>query len=98
MSRPILLRKVARAEYDAAGDWYEAQREGLGVRFTASVQDVFDRISLNPKMHGIVLRDIRKAVVHRFPYCVYYRERADAVVVIAVFHSSRNPTIWQKRK
>ncbi len=44
-----------------------------------------------------VYGDVRKAVVRRFPYVVLYREDAAEVVVIAVFHTSRDPSIWQAR-
>jgi plasmid stabilization system protein ParE len=94
---PIVLRAEAEGEFDEAFDWYEAQRAGLGAAFVAEVQRVFDRIAANPLLHGIVLADIRKAVVRRFPYCVFYRPHTDRVEVIAVFHTSRDPSIWQGR-
>ncbi len=94
---PVVLRDEAQQEFNAAFDWYEAKRPGLGVEFAAEVQKVFDRIAGNPKMHGIVLSDIRKGVVRRFPYCVFYRPHPDRVEVIAVFHTSRDPSVWQGR-
>jgi toxin ParE1/3/4 len=97
MTCRVILRRAARIEYDAAGDWYEQQRPGLGAAFTAAVQQVFDRIAAHPQMHGVVLRGIRKAVVQGFPYCVYYRERSSAVVVLSVFHTSRDSNVWQSR-
>ena len=68
MTRPVILRPAARAEYDAAGDWYEQKRPGLGVTFTAAVQDEFDLVTSQPQIHQVVIRDIRKAVVRGFPY------------------------------
>lgn len=97
MTKPVVLRRAARAEFDAAGDWYEDKRSGLGAAFTAAVQRVYDRIAARPQLHPVVLRDIRRAVVEGFPYCVYHRERPAAVVVLAVFHTSRNPSGWQSR-
>ena len=97
MSTLIVLRRVAREEFDDAADWYEARQPGLGSQFVAAVQVVFDRISANPRLHAVVRRDIRKAVVVGFPYSVYYREQQRRVVVVAVFHSSRDPAIWQGR-
>ena len=58
---------------------------------------MFDRIAANPLIHQVVFADIRKGVVRRFPYCVFYRPHPDRVEVIAVFHSSRDPSIWQRR-
>lgn len=97
MTLPVVLRAEAEAEFDGAFDWHETQRRGLGLAFTAEVQRVFDRIAANPLMHGTILADIRKAVVWRFPYCVFYRPHSDRVEVIAVFHTSRDPSIWQGR-
>jgi plasmid stabilization system protein ParE len=97
MTLPVILRRPARAEFDAAGDWYERQRPGVGLAFTTAVQRALDRIAAQPQLHRVVFRDIRRAVVSGFPYCVYYRERPSAIVVIAVFHTARDPSIWQSR-
>lgn len=58
---------------------------------------MLDRIAANPKVHGPVFQDVGKGVVRKFPYCVYYREEPGQVVVLAVFHTSRDPGIWQAR-
>ena len=97
MSLPVVLRHKARAEFDAAIDWYERQQLGLGFEFAKRVQAVFDRISATPEMHAKVYREVRKALVRQFPYSVYYRPRVDRVVVLAVFHNKRNPNIWKSR-
>ena len=97
MSLPVVLRDEAQAEFDAAFDWYDTKRAGLGPEFAAEVQKVFDRIATHPRMHQTMFADVRKAVVRRFPYGVLYRPHQDRVEVLAVFHTSRNPSVWQKR-
>jgi toxin ParE1/3/4 len=97
MSLPCVLRAEAEEEFDEAFDWYDARRAGLGPEFAEEVQRAFDGISINPLTHPAVFADIRKRVVRRFPYCVYYRPHTDRVEVIAVFHTSRDPSIWQGR-
>lgn len=97
MSLDIQLRDEAEIEFDEAFDYYDARRVGLGAEFVAEVQRVFDRIAANPFIHQIELEDIRKAVVRRFPYCVFYRPQADRVEILAVFHTSRDPAEWQER-
>jgi toxin ParE1/3/4 len=98
MRLPIVLRDEAQSEFDEAFDFYEARQAGLGVDFVARVQRVIDRIAANPLLHRVVHGDIRKAVVNRFPYCVFYRPHTDRVEIIAVFHTSRDPSVWQGRK
>lgn len=97
MSHPLVFLPEARGEFDAAADFYEARQTGLGARFTLAVTDALDRVANNPKLHAVALDDVRKAVVRGFPYCVYYREEGDAVIVLSVFHTSRDPSEWQRR-
>jgi len=97
VSLPLVLRAEAQDEFDAAFDYYETQRPGLGAAFAGRVQDVFDRIAANPHLHALVFADIRRAVVARFPFFVFYRAEPARIQVIAVFHSRRDPSIWQAR-
>ena len=97
MSLPVVLRDEAQTEFYEAFDYYEGKQAGLGLDFAARVERVFDRIAANPQMHCIVFADIRKAVVTRFPYCIFYRADSTRVEVIAVFHSKRDPSIWMNR-
>ena len=95
--RPVIFRRQARREYDEAGDWYEQERAGLGSEFLAEIERLLQRIASNPEQFPVLYRDVRKAVARRFPYCVYFRERNQHIVVLAVFHSARNPAVWRQR-
>ena len=97
MSLPIVFRQAARNEFDAAADWYEQRRTGRGAQFTAAVRDVLNRIAEQPELYGQVFEDVREALVSRYPYCVYYRVESHQVIVLAVFHTARDPSIWQSR-
>lgn len=97
MSLPVVLRQRARQEFDDGIDWYERQQPGLGVEFADRIQEVFDRISAMPEMYAEVRPDIRKAPARRFPYSIFFRIRANRIVVLAVFHNKRNPRSWQSR-
>jgi plasmid stabilization system protein ParE len=94
---PIVFRRQARREFDEAADWYERHRAGLGRRFIAAVQHVLEQAAQNPQRYAVVFRDVREGLVRRFPYCVYYRDEGKRIVVLAVFHASRDPSIWQSR-
>ena len=76
---------------------YEKVRRGLGRDFVTRVREALRRISQNPRLHAIIYQDVRKAVVSRFRYVVLYREESNEVIVISVFHTSRDPGIWQAR-
>jgi plasmid stabilization system protein ParE len=95
--RKVAFRKQARLEFDEAGNWYEKERLGLGMEFLDEIQLLIQRIASTPEQFPMLYRDVRKAVVRRFPYCIYFRERDQRIVVLAVFHSARNPAVWQQR-
>ncbi|HYT88475.1 MAG TPA: type II toxin-antitoxin system RelE/ParE family toxin [Gemmataceae bacterium] len=97
MSLPLVFRTVAQTEFDDAAVWYENQQPGLGADFVAEVQQVLDTIAAHPERYAVASGDVREALVSRFPYCVYYRVKPDRIVIIAVFHTSRDPSIWQGR-
>jgi plasmid stabilization system protein ParE len=97
MSLPIVFRRAARAEFDEAYDWYEQQQPGLGEEFAECVREVLDRIAVLPELHQCVYKDVRRGVVRKFPYSVLYRVTAKQIRIIAVFHSRRDPKIWQAR-
>jgi toxin ParE1/3/4 len=97
MSLRIILRAEAEAEFDEAFDFYEARRAGLGPEFMAAVQKVLDTIAVSPRIHAIVFNDVRKGIVRGFPFCIFYRVLTDSIDVLAVFHTSRNPKLWQRR-
>lgn len=96
MSLPVVLSLEAEAEFDEALDWYE-QHAGSGAAFVARIREVLTRIGQMPESHAVVRNDVRRAVVRRFPFSIYYRIRPDRVEVIAVFHTSRDPSEWQTR-
>ena len=97
MSLPIVFRPDARAEFDDAADWYEERQPGLGATFTEAVDDVLDLVAAQPRMHATVYKDVRKAVVPVFPFIVLYREDQGELVVVSVFHTSRDPAEWRSR-
>jgi toxin ParE1/3/4 len=97
MRLPVVLRHQAAEDLLAACDYLEAQRNGLSTRLIGEVRRVIDRISTHPELHGIVLKDIRRTAVRRFPYSIFYRVTPARIDVLAVFHDSRDPAEWQSR-
>ena len=97
VSLPLVFRAMAQAELDEAAQWYDKRGSTLGTELLAEVLKVLGKISDQPDRYPLVSGDAREAPVQRFPYCVYYRVRGARVVVIAIFHTARDPSIWQRR-
>lgn len=97
MSLSIVLSPAAQEEFDEAIDWYEQQSAGLGVEFLNRVEESFDLISATPEAYPIVFAEMRRIVVRKFPYLIFYRVEPKQIVVLAIFHSKREPKTWQSR-
>ena len=94
----LLVRPAAAAEIEAAVDWYEGRRAGLGRDFLEVVNSAFDSIRSRPDAHRVVHRDTRRMLLKRFPYAIYYRLYDDAIVVVACMHGRRHPLRWKVRQ
>ena len=70
---------------------------GLGVDFLNHVAEVLTRVQAMPESYEIVFRGVRRTVVQRFPYSIFYQIEINQITVLAVFHSKRDPKIWQSR-
>ncbi len=97
MSLPITFHRAASEEFVEANPRYESKRAGLALEFMAEIDRCISLASKNPLQFAIVREDIRRVVANRFPYSVYFRAEPHRIVVLAVFHGSRNPTIWLDR-
>jgi plasmid stabilization system protein ParE len=91
VSTPVILRRAAQQEFARAADWYEDQRSGLGAAFTRAVGGIVATISSHPDRYAVVHSDVREALVPGYPFAIYYRVEPARVVVVAVFHASRDP-------
>jgi plasmid stabilization system protein ParE len=94
--RPF-FRAAARLEYDEAAGWYEQQRSGLGIEFVAEIEHALQQACEAPYRFPRMLADVRCVRVRRFPYSIFFRPRADRIVVLCVFHARRDPLIWRER-
>ena len=95
---PVVFTRPARAELIGAQDWYENEAPGLGRLFRAAIGAVIERMSANPRQFPVVYKNIRRALLRRFPYALMFViDDDETLTVIACFHGSRDPAHWQKR-
>ena len=97
MSLPVTFHRGASTEFIEASAWYESKRLGLALEFMAEIDHCVSLASEHPLKFAVVREDIRRVVAHRFPYSVYFRAEKHRIVILAVFHGSRNPSIWLAR-
>lgn len=97
MSYKVLLRTEAESDLIDAAKYYEEKLEGLGTEFVSSVETTLQSISHQPESYPIVYRNIRRALIRKFPFGIFYIIKESRIVVLAVFHFSRDPKNWKER-
>jgi plasmid stabilization system protein ParE len=68
----VVFTPAARTEVIDAQDWYEGQAPGLGRRFRAAVDTVTQHMAANPRQFPTVFKNVRRALLRRFPYALFF--------------------------
>ena len=93
------FHRLARRELDEAAQYYETESPGLGSKYLDAVEDCVRRVVEFPAAAGAVVRDeVRRNLVHGFPYAVLYREVPGRVRILAIMNLKRRPTYWAGRE
>ena len=93
----VIFRPAAEQELREAHDWYEARESGLGTEFVRSVDACVQMIRRQSEIFPVIYKRVRRGVLRRFPYSVLYFSLADRIIIVSIFHSSRDPKSWQRR-
>jgi toxin ParE1/3/4 len=95
----VIIHTEAIREFDSAIAYYEAQKVGLGLDLLSEVEQTLGNIQQNPNLgtqHTIA--GVRRYVLQRFPYLVFYVEFEEFIWIMAIAHGKRKPDYWKKRE
>jgi hypothetical protein len=86
-------------DFSQAVDWYNEIQPKLGDRLYNNVRKQTKKLSTSALYFAVKYDDIRCMCIKQFPYVVHYRlnEQTKTVRVEAMFHTSRDPKIWNER-
>ena len=100
MNYTLKLSTEAVLDLQSGFDWYEEKRTGLGFDFMLAVRANIKRIERNPYLFQAISveeKHIRRAVVQRFNYLIFYAIEEDEIWVFAILSSRQHPDSWQSR-
>jgi plasmid stabilization system protein ParE len=93
MDRTIRFHPEAEIEFREAILWYQNQQRGVELEFVRCIDEAVERIRRTPEHYPIVYKNLRRAVVRRFPFIIIFECLEKEIRVVAIFHSKRNPKI-----
>jgi toxin ParE1/3/4 len=99
----LRLYPEAERELDQAARHYAGIAVPLGHDFLARVNEALQKIRDNPARYPRIAgrppdAEIRRYVLQRFPYLIFYEVRSGAIEVLSVSHGARRPGFWARRR
>lgn len=93
----VILSEYAVRELEDAANYLELEVAGLGQKLLAEVRSALKRLVRHPHAWSIERGEIRKCLIHKFPYKILYSIEPDHIFVIAIAHQHRKPDYWIDR-
>lgn len=87
----IIFLESAQEELDDAVAWYDDQMYGLGTEFLDEVDRSIKRMTTWPYSGEQMEEGVRRCLVNRFPYGIFYGIDTGDIVILAVSHLHRKP-------
>lgn len=90
----VIFTGLAKQELEDAVRFYELEYSGLGRKFKEEVRKAALRIAAYPEGWSIERGNVRKCLLHKFPYKLLYAVDENHILIIAVAHQHRKPDYW----
>ncbi len=95
--KTVRFLSPAELEMLEAARYYELQAPGLGDDFLDRIESAIQDIGMNPGRWPVIRYNIRRRLIHRFPYGLLYRNDPHEAVILATMHLRRHPDYWLGR-
>lgn len=92
-----MIRRPPRVEIAESFEWYHDRSAVAAADFLAELDVAINQISEAPEQFPFVHGLLRRVLVRRFPYAVYYKCYPKGVSVVGVIHGHRHPATWLRR-
>lgn len=91
MSFKVAYKPLAQLEIAEAYAWYAQSEIAMGAPFMTELERVDGFLSRNPHLYPCLEAEVRRAILSRFPYSLYFVINGDTVNVLSCFHQHRKP-------
>ena len=92
MPYSIEIRPLARLEIFEAYDWYDGQRDGLGLEFLEELDVFYASLYRNPFSYSFYDEPVRQGRLNRFPYTVVFEVIESKIIIYSVFMIRQDPS------
>jgi len=93
----IRLHPKAQEDLQEALKHYSKIGLNLEKKFIDNLDLVFNKILDFPNLYQYETKTSQKVLMDKFPYILIYEQYEDIIMILAIFHTSRNPINLQDR-
>lgn len=93
----LLVSDGANEDAIVIFDWYEKKLTGLGDKFITALEIAKVDLLNNPLVFAIWKKSIRRMVMRKFPYKIFYKVYDDTIVILAIIHARRSNRFLKRR-
>lgn len=79
----VVFNEIAKDEFEDAIEFYELEYPGLGEKFRKEIKKSVKRLFEHPNAWPVERGEVRKYLVHKFPYRILYSIEKDHIYIIA---------------
>ncbi len=97
MAFKIVIKPIVFLDLDEALLWYESEQSGLAQRFYKSFENAIERIKRNPQAFFDVTPDVKRILLKKFPYKVFYTISENTIFILGISHVKRSNSFIRKR-
>lgn len=87
----LKISQLAFLEIEDAKEYYNLQKPTLGDTFKDDVKKTIQSIKNFPNLYPNITNDLKRTVLHRFPYSIFYAITDDTILILSVAHQHRKP-------
>ena len=98
MKFEIEIKQEAREDIADIFLWYEEHQVHLGYRFLDVFEERIAFLQKDPQVYSKKYKTFRQALVSKFPYLIIFEISGNIIIVFAVIHAKRKPSLRFKRK
>ena len=87
----IKISQKAFFEIEDAKEYYNLQQNNLGDTFKSDLKNSIENIKNFPNLYPNITNDMKRCILHRFPYSIFYTLKQDIILILSVAHQHRKP-------
>ena len=87
----LKISQLAFLEIEDAKEYYNLQKPTLGDTFKNDVKRSIVSIKEFPNLYPNITNDLKRTLLHRFPYSIFYAVTDNTILILSVAHQHRKP-------